>query len=395
MIEELYEKAPCGYFSFDDDKAIFVVNLTLASILKYSKDELLGQNVEKIFTISTRIFFQTHFFPLVKMHGHAEEIFLTLLTKDGEHIPVLLNAERTSWQQTVLTCCACIVVPNRKKFEDELVAARNEAQKALEENTELLKAKSDLQLETEKLDEQIRIVKNQNQELKQFNHVITHSLKEPVRKILIYADKIRSEVQSPFLGKLVKSTDQMKTVVTGLQQYVWLNEKGNDFTHVNLREVVQHAAKQVLEEKGTDLLSIDFDEISNLDADAEQLDLLFYHLLSNAVKFRRGEKALVRIRSTVMKQNTLRWVQNKYNYEDFIKLEVTDEGIGFDALYREHIFELFRKLHDNEGQGLGLALSRKIAENHRGFIEADSKIGVFTKITVWLPVRQSISTKTT
>jgi signal transduction histidine kinase len=72
-------------------------------------------------------------------------------------------------------------------------------------------------------------------------------------------------------------------------------------------------------------------------------------------------------------------------------LEVVDEGIGFDLTYREHIFELFRKLHFSEGLGLGLALCKKVADNHHGFIEAESEINLFTKITAWFPLQQKRS----
>src|SRR5687767_37522 len=94
MIEDLFDKSPCGYFCFSDDGNLIIVNQTLASILQYDKNSLTGKNVESIFTLPTRIFFQTHFFPMIRMHGHAEEIFISLLSSKGEHLPVLLNANR-------------------------------------------------------------------------------------------------------------------------------------------------------------------------------------------------------------------------------------------------------------------------------------------------------------
>ena len=81
-------------------------------------------------------------------------------------------------------------------------------------------------------------------------------------------------------------------------------------------------------------------------------------------------------------------MENRYNYDDYVKLEVTDDGLGFDMTYREHIFELFRKLHYAEGLGLGLALCKKIVDNHHGKIEAESEINHSTKIKVWLPAKR-------
>ena len=389
MIEQLIDQAPCGYFSFYDDGTLLQVNTTLATILKHESEALAGMNVETIFTLPTRIFFQTHFFPMIKMHGHAEEIFISLLSRDGEHIPVLLNAQRMEWKQRPITCCAFIVVNNRKKFEDELIAARKAAEKALQENTSLLKAKEALQVQAEKLEQQMRLVNSQHHEAKQFSHVVTHNLKEPLRKILLYSSKLQAESNSPVLDKLIRAADQMKVVVSGLQQYVWLNEKTNEFTHVDLDALVVKAANQVRSEQGNDILVLHCESLSSLEGDAEQIELLLYHLLSNAVKFRRGGAANVNISATILKQNTFRSVEEKYKYEDYMRLEIKDEGIGFESVYKEHIFELFRKLHFTEGQGVGLALCKKIIDNHSGHIDAESQINVFTKIIVWLPLKQA------
>jgi sigma-B regulation protein RsbU (phosphoserine phosphatase) len=386
MSETLLDKAPCGYFAFADDGILSEVNDTLATILNYKKESLIGRNVELLFTISTRIFYQTHFFPLIQLQGHAEEIYITILTSDGDHLPVLLNAARLDFGNRKLTCCAFIIVPNRKKFEDELLLARKAAENALKENTALLQAKADLQSQTVHLDRQMEQVKRQNHELKQFSHVVTHNLKEPLRKILLFTNKLKSEAQSPTLTKLLRSTDQMKSVVGGLQQYLWLNEKVNEFTAVDLNEVVARATEQLAEEIDPTLLSVTKQTLNVLEGDKEQLHLLFYHLFSNAVKFRRNSQAHVSILSTILKRNVFRSVEDKYEYRDYLKLEIKDDGIGFEPMYREHIFELFRKLDLTPGQGLGLAFCRKIAENHFGFIEAESEVNSYTRIIVWLPV---------
>ena len=113
------------------------INETLCIALGYTKQELTGKKLDIIFTIATRIFYQTHFFPLLKMQEHAEEIFISLQTKDKEEIPVLLNAERIIINGETRLVHAGIVVRNRKKFEDELIAAKKSAEAALKENTAL------------------------------------------------------------------------------------------------------------------------------------------------------------------------------------------------------------------------------------------------------------------
>ncbi len=391
MIAQLFDKAPCGFFSFYDDGTIMQVNETLGTILKVDTETLKGKNVESLFTLPTKIFCQTHFFPLLQIQGHAEEIFLTLLSSDGEYLPVLLNAKRMEWEQRMITNCVFIVVPNRKKFEDELVAARKTAENALSQNTDLVAIKAALQDHTKKLEHQMRLVNNQNQELQQFSHVVTHNLKEPLRKILLYTEKLQGETQLPTIDKLARSARQMKAVVTGLQQYVWLNDKANKYQPVNLDTIVQNAVSRLTKEHDAHLLNLQKDELGNLEGDEEQLELMFFHLLDNAVKFRKGEQANVAIKQTILKQNVFKQVAGKYDYQSFLKLELSDEGIGFDPEYKNHIFELFRKLHSGEGQGLGLALCKKIVGNHAGHIEADGKPGISTTITIWLPLQQAAS----
>jgi len=252
----------------------------------------------------------------------------------------------------------------------------------------LLQAKLDLQKHAVSLDEQLQLVKSQNEELQQINHVVTHSLKEPLRKILMFSSILNGENNSPALEKLIRSAEHMRAVVVGLQEYVWLNDKGNDFQQINLNEIVQHAIKSAAGELKQDLLNVQYENLISFEADPEQMQILVYHVLMNAVKFKKHEKSTVMISSVVVKQNKFRRVEGKYQYEEYVKIDFVDDGIGFDSNYSKSIFELFRKLHNNEGQGVGLALCKKIADNHQGWIEAESRENLYTKITAWLPLKQ-------
>jgi sigma-B regulation protein RsbU (phosphoserine phosphatase) len=391
-MKEIFDVAPCGYFSFFDDGELHVVNETLCHLLGYEKNELEGRNVETIFTIPTRIFYQTHFFPLVKMHGHAEEIFITLHTREKEHLPVLLNAKRENGNSKPYTACAFIVVVNRKKFEDELIAARNTAETALKENSELVKAKMDLQEHAKQLDDNIHLVKKQNHELKQINHVVTHNLSEPVRKLLLYSQKLKdgslpANLQND-VEKLSKASEQMRHVVSGLQQYVWLNDAIAEFNNTNLNDLLKKVQGQVEKDLGI-TLTVKSDQLPVIKGDNKQLELLFYHILANAAKFRKHQFPEVIISSSIIQQNTFKAMENKYKYEDFLKLQFKDQGLGFDPGFEEEAFELFKKFHLLPGLGLGLALCKKIVDNHLGYISADSKINEGTIITVVLPLNYS------
>jgi phosphoserine phosphatase RsbU/P len=386
-MEATIDHAPCGYFYFFDNGILHVVNDTLCQLIGYEKRELEGKNIDYILTIATRIFFQTHFYPLIKMHGHAEEIFVSLNTKSQEHLPVLLSARRDEDNGKPFIACACIVIPNRKKFEDELVAARKAAETALKENLYLIETKKELQQHAESLDRHIQLVKKQNNELKQLNHVLTHSLREPLRKILLYTERLKESSNASDLEKLSGASDRMQQVVTGLQQYVWLNDHHPEYTIVDLGSV----AKTVQDKLGDEYpgqLFVKWEALPTIKGDPSQIELLFYHILLNSIKFKKEEKAKVEITGTIIQQNRFRVLENKYQYEDFIQLKFADNGIGFNPAYKEEVFGLFRKLHSHNAMGIGLALCRKIVQNHSGIIEADSKVNEGTTITVLLPMGQ-------
>ena len=102
---DLLDRAPCGFVSFRDDGMIELVNATLLDRLGYSRDEIAGISFEKFLTTGSRIFHQTHFFPLVKLHSRAQEVFLILRSKSGEEVGVLCNAKRREAGHGAITDC--------------------------------------------------------------------------------------------------------------------------------------------------------------------------------------------------------------------------------------------------------------------------------------------------
>src|SRR5579875_1325835 len=182
-MQNYLDQAPCLYYASTDDGILLEVNEHLCTMLGYQKDELIGKKAETLFTVATKIFNQTHFYPLLRMQGFAEEIFITLQQSNGEALPVLMNAVRKNIDSKEVNLHIGIIVHHRKRFEEELIAAKKTAEAALNENTELTKAKLALQEHSEELDRQISIANKQNEELRQFNRVVTHDMQEPLRKL--------------------------------------------------------------------------------------------------------------------------------------------------------------------------------------------------------------------
>jgi PAS domain S-box-containing protein len=137
-MDELLNKAPCGFLSLDDDGRVLAVNATLLGWLGYAEGELAGRHFETLLPAGGRIFYQTHFFPLLKLHGRAEEVYLSLRAREGGDVPVLANAARRERGDMSVNDCVFVPMRQRRRFEDELLAAKREAEEANRLKDELI-----------------------------------------------------------------------------------------------------------------------------------------------------------------------------------------------------------------------------------------------------------------
>ena len=117
------------------------------------------------------------------------------------------------------------------------------------------------------------------------------------------------------------------------------------------------------------------------------MQILFRELFANAVRFskERGQASLS-VHVTMLQLNRYRHIEDRYEYIDFVRIQVIDYGKGFDNRFKDQAFELFRKLHAESGSGVGLALSKKIVDNHFGDISIEGKIGEETTVTIQIPL---------
>jgi sigma-B regulation protein RsbU (phosphoserine phosphatase) len=131
-INDPLDTAPCGFLSFTDDGTIAAVNITLAELLEYGRSELVGQKIETILPLAGRIFYQTHFFPLLKMHGKVEEVYFSLRTKSRSDIPMLVNGVRRKFGEESVNECIFIPIRQRIQYEDEILQAKKRAEVAIQ-----------------------------------------------------------------------------------------------------------------------------------------------------------------------------------------------------------------------------------------------------------------------
>jgi two-component system, chemotaxis family, sensor kinase Cph1 len=214
-------------------------------------------------------------------------------------------------------------------------------------------------------------LKKANEELANINWIGTHDLKEPLRKIQIFASRIlRSADQaSPmvldFVGRMQKSATRMQQLITDLLEYSKLNisNPNEAFKPVDLNEIVQNAAHQFETDMEETKASIKVLNLPTIKGIPFQLTQLFINLIDNSLKFAKKDNIPeIEIKATDVN------IENIY----YSKITVSDNGIGFSNLHNEKIFDVFQRLHSDafQGTGIGLAICKKIMENHLGKIIA-------------------------
>ncbi|HTG45274.1 MAG TPA: PAS domain-containing protein, partial [Verrucomicrobiae bacterium] len=133
---------PCGVLTFTDDGYIVAVNARLCGRLGYASDELTGGHLQKVLSPGGRVFYQTHFFPLLKLQGEVEEVYMSLRAKTGEEIPFLVNGRRVEREGRWETDCILMRMRQRNQFESELLAAKKAAENASKAKDQFLAALS-------------------------------------------------------------------------------------------------------------------------------------------------------------------------------------------------------------------------------------------------------------
>ncbi|MFC5530786.1 sensor domain-containing diguanylate cyclase [Cohnella yongneupensis] len=165
------DTAPCGYFSLSSAGIIQSANRTLANMLAYERDDLLGKHIESFLSVTNKLFFHTYFYPFIQLYGQVGEIFLSLRASDQLDIPVLLNGVRQ--ERDGETFIDCVVVEMRKRLEHE-----KDILKTKKQLEELYEATNEANKKLERLHQEYEI---KQQELMNVNHLLeTMALTDPL-----------------------------------------------------------------------------------------------------------------------------------------------------------------------------------------------------------------------
>jgi light-regulated signal transduction histidine kinase (bacteriophytochrome) len=226
-----------------------------------------------------------------------------------------------------------------------------------------------------------------NRELQDFAYVASHDLQEPLRKIVVFGERLKDKY-GPALGaeprdyieRMHKAASRMQTLISDLLSFSRVTTKVHPFIPVNLaqvtREVLEDLESRIEQVHG----QVEVGDLPVIEADGLQMRQLLQNLIGNALKFRRpDEPPIVKVAARKVAPRAGR---------EFCELTVSDNGIGFDEKYLDRIFNVFQRLHarsEYEGTGMGLAIVKKITLHHGGGVTAQSQPGQGATFIVTLP----------
>jgi PAS domain S-box-containing protein len=238
-------------------------------------------------------------------------------------------------------------------------------------------------------------LQHSNTSLEEYAYVASHDLKEPLRKIVTFSDRMltsQSETLSGegkiFLGKIIESSRRMQKMVNDLLYVSTI--AGNKEYQLSDLNLILSEALQPLDHKIEELKAIvDSDELPMVPIVPAQFRQLFLNLVSNSLKFqRKGVLPEIKITHTFLSPKAVERLELA-KAKKYLKIELRDNGIGFDNQYSGKIFAIFQRLHgrsEYEGTGIGLAVCKRIVENHGGAIFAEGKVNEGATFTIVVPV---------
>ena len=337
------ESAPNGMLVVDERGTIALINRQLETMFGYTRDELIGRPLELLVPEQLRAMHPrllASFFrePQARAMGAGRELYGR--HKDGRPVAIEIGLNPFVTQDGMFTLASIIDITARKRAEQDLKRFNEELQRS-------------------------------NRELGQFAYVASHDLQEPLRAVSgcvqLLAQRYQGKLDTradDLIGHAVSGASRMQQLINDLLVYSRVGTRGRPFEPtdclVPLKEALANLEVPLRE---TDAL-ITHDELPTIAGDPTQLTQLFQNLIGNALKFRGGKRPEVHI-----------GVEHKASGYLFF---VRDNGIGIEPQYFERVFGVFQRLHSRReypGNGIGLAICRKIVERHNGRMWVDSTPG--------------------
>jgi light-regulated signal transduction histidine kinase (bacteriophytochrome) len=237
-----------------------------------------------------------------------------------------------------------------------------------------------------------------NKDLEQFAYITSHDLQEPVRKILVYAERVRDRnkqtldvTSNQFLDKISLAAGRMKSLISEVLNYSRLSYSNDQFIKTDLNTLFKNVLDDLelrIEQKHAVIRK---DDLPAAEVIPAQITQLFYNIMSNSLKYsHENQPPVISVTTSMMTAEQTAGL-NLNDKKRYFRISFTDNGIGFNKDFMSAIFGPFKRSEEAieyEGSGLGLAICKKILSDHHGIITAKSIPGTGTEIIVVLPLQQ-------
>ena len=343
------EGAPTGMIMVNKAGLILLVNAQIEKVFGYDRSELLGQTMELLVPERFRKMHPGHrdgFFaaPTQRAMGTGRELYG--LRKDGSEFPLEIGLNPIETADGVMVMASIIDITERKRAEESSAQQRAELARS-------------------------------NSELEQFANVASHDLQEPLRMVSSYCGLLSRR----YKGKLDKDADdfihfavdgatRMRNLIDDLLLYSRVGRREKPFVPINSADSFRAAVANLEIAIGEAHAVISCDPLPSVLGDHGQLTQVFQNLIGNALKFRGNQNSKIHV--------SARCVSGGHDPSEWV-FSVQDNGIGFEQHFDDRVFVIFQRLHTREeysGNGMGLAITKKIIERHGGRIWVESKPAV-------------------
>jgi len=275
----------------------------------------------------------------------------------------------------------------------ELLVQNEEKEKR---SAELLIANRELAFQNEEKEKRAEELRIANKELLAFTYISSHDMQEPLRKIQTFISIILKDNKETFsdngkdyFQRIQSSAERMQLLIDDLLAFSRINKMERKFEKTELITIIddiKDELKDSIKDKNATIEAVDLCSANIIPFQFRQL---LFNLISNALKFSRANiPSQITIKSSIIKGSKLN--NEKLSPEiNYCHIVVKDNGIGFEPHFKERIFGVFQKLHNKElygGTGIGLAIVKKIVENHNGIITATSELNKGATFDIYIPV---------
>jgi PAS domain S-box-containing protein len=245
-------------------------------------------------------------------------------------------------------------------------------------------------LAQDRMNNYLRDIEFRNKQLEEYAYIASHDLQEPLRKIQVFAELLEKSLGNEAaakrnLEKINSSARRMSSLIKDVLKYSQLSRADELYVATDLNTVFENILEDhslLIEQKH---VQINYHDLPVINGIPIQLHQLFSNLVNNAIKF-SAENPVIDITADRISARQAAAYPDVNHSLDYVKIIFKDNGIGFEQQYGEQVFKMFKRLSDNAGTGIGLALCKKIIENHSGHIDVTSEPGRGTAFTILLPV---------